>query len=163
MRKFWVAAFVTALMSAALTGVGKGQESPAPANPPNEAAAGGGGGNIQNRFENLSKQLNLTDEQKAKIRPLLKRETERVRDVRQNSSLTQGQARRRIALIRKETNQHIAQILTPEQNKQWQEMREERRAANQGGQGRPGGPGGRQGPASPDDAPPNPPPSNPQP
>lgn len=119
---------------------------------------------MQKRLENLSKQLNLTDEQKDKIGPLLRREGERIRDVRQNNSLTQGQAKRRIALIHRETNQHIAQVLTPEQNKQWQQMREERRAAHQGGQGRSGGPGGKQGSAEPDEPPanpPNPPPAQP--
>ena len=166
MRKLWIAALMTGLIWMAMIGVAAAQESPTPESAPNEGSPGGpaGGGAIQKRLENLSKQLNLTDEQKDKIGPLLRREGERIRDVRQNNSLTQGQAKRRIALIHRETNQHIAQVLTPEQNKQWQQMREERRAAHQGGQGRSGGPGGKQGSAEPDEPPanpPNPPPAQP--
>jgi len=138
------------------------QEPAAPSNPPNERTPGnrGGGGNVESRLENLSTQLNLTNEQKEKIRPILKHEVERIREVRDNTSLSKAEARRRMAVVRKKTRKHIAQLLTPEQKKQWQEDRQERRGgggpgSGQRGSGGPGGPGGPDTPPAPQN-PPNP-------
>jgi Spy/CpxP family protein refolding chaperone len=134
------------------------QEPTSPPNPPNEGGSGkpGHGANIENRLENLSKQLNLTDEQKEKIRPLLTHEVERIREIRENPSLTQAEARRRMVIARRNTREHIAQILTPEQKKQWQELPEEHRGGGpQGEKGGPGSSGGPEAPASPQN-PPNP-------
>ena len=156
MRKIWITVLAFGLMSMAtlaFAGVGAQQESPTPSNPPNEGAGPGGkagrGGNVENRMERLSRQLNLTDEQKEKIRPLLKHEAERIKEVRGNTSLTQGEARRRIAMIRRNTNQHIAEFLTPDQKKQLQEMREERRGGGgqEGGERAPSGAGAPDSPA----------------
>jgi Spy/CpxP family protein refolding chaperone len=145
----------------AFAGVLSPQEPTAPSDAPNEGGSPNGrpgrGGNVENRLENLSKQLNLTNEQKEKIRPLLKHEMERIREIRNNTSLTQAEARRRMQTVRKNTNQHIAEILTPEQKKQWRQMRPERRGGgeSEGGQGGPGSSGGSNAPA-PRQNPPNP-------
>lgn len=158
MRKILTAisgACLTTLATLALAGP-LSQQPPAPANPPDEGAAPNGrpgrGGNIENRLEMMSKQLNLTDEQRENIRPLLKHEVERIKEVRSNTELTQDQARRRIQMIRKNTRQKVAEILTPEQRKQWQEMRQEHRGGPDGGQKQPGGgddPGRPAGPPNP--------------
>jgi Spy/CpxP family protein refolding chaperone len=144
MQKIWIGALAAGLMSAATLGFAgllPAQESAAPANPPEQRSPGQrAGGNVENRLENLSKRLNLTDEQKEKIRPILKREMERIQEVRDNSSLTQGQARQRIAAIRKNTRQHIAEVLTPEQKKLWQQTQQERRGVGPGGPEPPVGP-----------------------
>ena len=131
------------------------QDPPAAAGAPDEGAAPSGKagheGGMQSRMESLSKQLNLTDDQKAKVRPIVKREMERIKEVRNNSSLTQGEARRRIRRIRQNSNQQIAEFLTPDQKKQLEEMREERRAAggSQRGQHGPNGAAGPETPAGP--------------
>jgi Spy/CpxP family protein refolding chaperone len=151
MRKFWTKGLAACLLSMATlawAGVGAAQEPAAPPGPPGEETAPharpGRGGNIENRLENLSKQLNLTDEQKAKIHPLLQREVERVRDVRNNTSLSKRETHKRISTIRRNTNKRIGDILTPEQRKQWKENQEERR-----GESRQRGPGGGAGPEAP--------------
>jgi Spy/CpxP family protein refolding chaperone len=129
----------------AVAGVWAQQESPTPTNPPDEGAPpsssgrAGRGGNVENRLEMMSKQLNLTDAQKEKIRPLLKHEMERMREIRNNTSLSQAEARQRMATVRRNTREHIAEVLTPEQKKQWREMQQERRGGGpEGGQGGPG-------------------------
>jgi Spy/CpxP family protein refolding chaperone len=102
----------------------------------------------EKRLERMSEQLNLTEEQKGKILPLLQSEQEHLKAVRSNASLTQGEARRRMQRIRRNTNQQISQILTPEQRQQW---RQDRPAA--GGR-RGGGPGGApQAPSNPPNQP----------
>jgi Spy/CpxP family protein refolding chaperone len=130
------------------------QEPSAPSNPPQDQAPApngnpGRGGMVENRLQKLSQQLNLTDDQREKIRPLLEHESERIKEVRGNSSLSQGEAQRRIKSIRRDTNQRIGAFLTPEQIAQWKEDRQQHRG---GGQGAEHGPSG--GPAP--DAPPAP-------
>jgi protein CpxP len=92
------------------------------------------GNAVEVRLERLSQQLNLTNEQKAKIRPVLRHETERIVQVRSNTSLSQGETQRRIRLIRGDTHQRIGQFLTAEQKKQWQETSQAQRSAPRGGE-----------------------------
>lgn len=138
MKRGW-AVFLTAGLLAVASAVSAStlysQENPTTSAPPPQESAHAGkpgqGGSVGKRLEKLSEELNLNDEQRAKIRPLLKHETERIQEVRSNSSLSQGEAHRRIQLIRRDTNQHIAEFLTPDQKKQWQNDRQERRASAQ--------------------------------
>ena len=141
MRKIWTMALATCLIglatAAMLNAQPQDQEPPASANPPDQAAPPNGrpgrGGNIESRLELMSKQLNLTDEQREKIRPILKHEVELIRAVRGNNNLTQREARRRIQTIRRNSRQKVAEVLTPEQRKQWEEIRQEH-AGGGGGQ-----------------------------
>jgi Spy/CpxP family protein refolding chaperone len=135
MRRSLTSVFAIALLgTTALTpaGIVAAQEPSAPPHPPQEGTAPTGkpahGGAVEMRMEKLSQQINLTDEQKTKIRPLLRHETERIREVRSNTSLSQGETQRRIKLIRGDTNQRMGEFLTPEQKKQWQETRQAQRA-----------------------------------
>ena len=160
MGKIWTMALVVWLSMATLVFAGAlaPQEPTNPSNAPNPGGSPNGrpgrGGNVENRLGNLSKQLNLTHEQREKIRPLLNHEVERIREIRSNTSLTQAEARRRMETARRNTNEHIAEILTPEQKKQWQETRQERRGGGpEGGQG---GPGSGPNPPPPAQTPPNP-------
>jgi Spy/CpxP family protein refolding chaperone len=105
---------------------------------------------LENRMENLTKQFELTDSQKQKIRPVLKHEFEKIKEARDNPNLTQGQVRRRTMQIRRNTRERIDEILTPEQKTKWQEARQEQHV--QGGQGKAATPGGPDNPP----APPNP-------
>jgi Spy/CpxP family protein refolding chaperone len=160
MRKYWatfVAIGFLGVATLAWAGILTAQEPAARSTPPEEETTPNGkqgrGGTVDKRLENLSKQLNLTNEQKAKIAPLLKHEVERIKEVRSNSSLSQGEAQRRIRSIRRDTNQRISEFLTPEQKTQWQESRQAQRGSGPGRQH------GSQGSGAPD-APPAPPRSN---
>jgi Spy/CpxP family protein refolding chaperone len=104
------------------------QEGTAPASKPAHGDA------AEMRLERLSQQLNLTNEQKTKIRPVLRHEIERIMEVRSNTSLSQGETQRRIKLIHGDTHQRIAEFLTLEQKKQWQESSQAQRGAPPGGE-----------------------------
>ena len=138
-RNSWAWIFAVGLMSAAAlawAGTLAAQEPSAPPHPSQEGAAPTGkpahGDAAEMRLERLSQQLNLTDEQKVKIRPVLRHEIERIVQVRSNTSLSQGEAQRRIKLIHRDTHQRISECLTPEQKKQWQESRQAQRGGPQG-------------------------------
>jgi Spy/CpxP family protein refolding chaperone len=72
----------------------------------------------------MSQTLNLTDDQVARIRPILQIRNKRLKDLRANSSLPQGYARTKATAIRKSARQQIDQILTPEQKEMRKAMRQ---------------------------------------
>lgn len=86
---------------------------------------------VEKRMEHLTKELNLTKEQQEKIRPIIEKEMKDIRDVRQNTSLTQEQKMEKVKEIHQGTQAEVNKILTPEQQKKYAEMQEkaaERRA-----------------------------------
>jgi Spy/CpxP family protein refolding chaperone len=80
-------------------------------------------GRVERELQRMGERLNLTDQQKAKIRPILQQRNKQLEDLRANSSLPQGEARAKATAIRKSARQQIDQILTPEQREKQKAMR----------------------------------------
>ncbi len=76
--------------------------------------------------------LNLTDDQKAKMKDLRQQTQQQVQAVRNDSSLTPEQSAAKIREIRRNNMKRMHSILTPEQRKQMQQMRRERRQDRDG-------------------------------
>jgi periplasmic protein CpxP/Spy len=91
----------------------------APGKGPNMAQRGAG----HDPLAAMSKNLNLTDEQKSKLQPLFEDQRKQVQSVMQDSSLTQEQKRAKVEEIRKATHQQVMSVLTPEQQNQMKQMR----------------------------------------
>ena len=70
--------------------------------------------------------LNLTPEQKTKLQPIFQSSFQQVQAVRNDSSLTAEQKQAKISEIRQNTKSQVTGILTPEQQQQWQQMRQKR-------------------------------------
>ena len=106
----------------------------------NRQAAGeaGRGEGAPGRLQQLAAQLNLTDDQKAKITPILQDEFQQIQQVRVDTSLTRRERFAKMGEIRQNANKQIRPILTPDQQKKLDEMREEARERF-GGRGRRGG------------------------
>jgi Spy/CpxP family protein refolding chaperone len=85
----------------------------------------------------MSKSLDLTDDQVAKIRPILQERNKQLDDLRAKSSLPQGEARSKATAIRKSARQQIDQILTPEQREKQKAMRRGIRSKSSGQAGQP--------------------------
>jgi Spy/CpxP family protein refolding chaperone len=125
---------MTACVLSGLLGIGQnvfaGQEvSKAP---PTAEQAPPARGRVERQLQRMSQSLNLTDDQKARIRPILQERNKQLADLRAKSSLPQGEARAKAREIRKSARQQIDQILTPEQ-------REKQRAMRRGTRQRPSG------------------------
>ncbi len=88
---------------------------------------GAGGGN---GFAMLSSRLNLTEDQKAKIQPLMAAQQQQVQAVKQDTTLTPEQKQAKIKELRKSTHQQVMSILTPEQQQQMKNMRDMRQRRN---------------------------------
>ena len=82
-------------------------------------------------LEPVSKDLNLTDDQKAKLQEVFKAQREAMKD------LSPEERREKMKESREAMNAKIKAILTAEQYAKWEKIRDERR---------PGGPGNENGP-----------------
>ena len=75
------------------------------------------------KFEQLSKQLNLTPSQKLQLIPILKAEAPKLEAIKANTSLTRLQKMEQLKAVHNETAPQVKAILTPEQYQNLQEIR----------------------------------------
>jgi len=106
----------TLLLFAALAFAQNPQGTPPPS-PPSTAE----------RLENLAQQLNLTDAQKEKIKPILEDEAKQIQGLRDDTLLTREQRFSKFKEIRENTQSQIRPLLTEEQQKKLDEIRKQSR------------------------------------
>jgi periplasmic protein CpxP/Spy len=87
----------------------------------------------RSQIQNMVDKLNVTAEQKAKLDPILEVDARQVRALRDDSALSAEDRQKKTAAIRAETDQKIKPILTAEQWKKLEQLREERKAQGKGG------------------------------
>lgn len=75
------------------------------------------------RWEALARWLNLTDEQKAKIKNIWQNAREQAQKIRGDTSLKPEEKRARLRELRRNTRQEIGSVLTPEQRTKWYRLR----------------------------------------
>jgi len=134
-RRFAVLAFVCAVLllfgqAAAAQQAGEGK-----------AKRGRAGGPLGGR---IAQELNLTEDQKARLNTLFDQHREQMGALRQDTSLTQEQRREKMRELRESMHTQMTGILTPEQQEKFRELRQQRgkRAGARGhGPGRGRGPG----------------------
>ena len=95
----------------------------APADKPEQKRERGPGGRGPN-LEQLAQDLNLTDDQKTKLGPILKEQMKKMQELRKDESLSQDQRREKGRTLREESQKEIEAVLTPEQAKKFAEMRQ---------------------------------------
>ena len=102
----------------------------------------------------MAQQLNLTDDQKAKVKTILDGQMQKMRELRDDTSLSPEDRRPKMQAIREETTAQMKAVLTPDQFEKWQKtMQRNRRPGGPGGPPPGGGqPGGTNAPAAPPQA-----------
>lgn len=86
--------------------------------------AGGRREAIKGRLEMLAKQLDLTDAQKEKLKPILKDQAEQLKALRADTNMSRDDKMAKLKEIRESLNAQLKTILTPEQMEKWQKLRE---------------------------------------
>jgi periplasmic protein CpxP/Spy len=121
MTRVWQFVLGTALATGSTIALGQGPGTPPP--PPANAA--------QHRsFEaltelrNLTQQLNLTPEQREKLRPIILDEGEQLHEVRINEQMRLEQKRAKNIEIREAFAPKILPLLTPEQQEKFKKLQE---------------------------------------
>ena len=79
------------------------------------------------QLERLSKALNLTDDQKQQIRPILQDRQEKIQSVRSDASLSREDRMNKMRSTFEETNSKIRAILNDEQKPKFDQMQQRRR------------------------------------
>jgi periplasmic protein CpxP/Spy len=92
---------------------------------------------VTERLESMSKALNLTPEQKEKIRPLLEEQDKQMSELRSNTSLTPEQKRDKGMAMHKEIHDKIVAILTPEQKEKLKQRMDQMRQQHEAHQNEP--------------------------
>ncbi len=83
---------------------------------------GGKNGRAEVELAELSTNLNLTDEQKAKIKPLLEDEHTKIHAVREAKTGSADDQKAKTRVIREDANAQIRAVLTPEQQTKFDGM-----------------------------------------
>jgi periplasmic protein CpxP/Spy len=89
-------------------------------------------GQHASRLEWLSKELNLTDEQKTKLKPILEDEGKQMHALRDDTSLTQDQKHEKMKQLHETTDSKINDILTPDQQKKFADLKAQQKAHHEG-------------------------------
>ena len=85
-------------------------------------------------LEHMSTELNLTDDQKAKIKPILEDQAKQMQDLRQNTSASEQDRRAKMKQIHESTMSQLRPILTSDQQKKLEEMMSRRGEHGEGHQ-----------------------------
>jgi periplasmic protein CpxP/Spy len=118
-------ALVFSLTTTAQTSVGASKQQAAPDQNQKGSAGNVHRDRVGERLEWLSQHLNLTDNQKKQLEPILADEFKQMRAVGEDASLTQDQKRERMKQIHEASRPQVQAILTPEQQQKFAEMKGE--------------------------------------
>jgi Spy/CpxP family protein refolding chaperone len=77
----------------------------------------------QREAEHLSKRLNLSPDQTAKLEPIFANRDQQMETIRSNGQLTQQDAHMQMRALMKTTNDQLSSVLTPDQMQQMRQMR----------------------------------------
>ena len=126
----WSILTILILLAAGLTFAQPSQESQAPT--PNKHAGMQRGESADQHLQMLSEKLNLTDDQKTKLKPMLQDQMQQMKAVREDSSLSEEQKRAKMKSIHESLHEQINAVLTPEQQAKFKQMRQEQMQKHKG-------------------------------
>ena len=84
-----------------------------------------GGTSPEAHVQMLSEKLNLTEDQKAKLKPIFQDQAQQLKAVRDDTSLTPEQKAAKKKVIHETTHDQINAVLTPEQQEKFKAMKQE--------------------------------------
>ncbi len=93
----------------------------------------------QERLDAMAKELNLTDAQKDKIKPILENEQKQMQDLRADQSMSREDRMAKMREIRTKSSDDIKAVLNDEQKKKFEEMNQRRGPGGPRPQGPPPG------------------------
>jgi Spy/CpxP family protein refolding chaperone len=102
-----------------------GQAAPPQSTPPQSHEAAGATGSPDAHLQMLSEKLNLTEDQKAKLKPILQDQAQQLRELRDDSSLSPDQKSAKKKVIHETAHDQINSVLTPAQQEKFNQMKQE--------------------------------------
>jgi Spy/CpxP family protein refolding chaperone len=89
-------------------------------NSPAPAAAGDRIVAMRERMQETARELSLTDEQKENLQTIIRGQAEKLRELRQDTSLSQPEKAEKFKAIREDIIAEVKKVLSPEQFEKWQ-------------------------------------------
>ena len=86
---------------------------------PAQPASGDRAAGLRERMQDTAKELNLTDEQKEKLQTIIRAQAGKLRELRQDTSLSAEDKKEKLRTIREEITAEVKKVLTPEQFEKW--------------------------------------------
>jgi periplasmic protein CpxP/Spy len=80
-----------------------------------------------NRMAHMAKKLNLTQDQQTQLKPIFQSQHQQVKTIKNDTSLTKEQKKEKFQALRQDTMAKVNNILTPQQQQEWQQMRAQHR------------------------------------
>ena len=80
---------------------------------------------VQEKLQQISGELNLSDDQKQQLKPILQNEFQQLKAVKDDTSLSDDQKRSKVGEIRGNAKSQMSTILTPDQQKKLDTMKEQ--------------------------------------
>ena len=132
MRKVIFTALTLALLSFVPAALQAQDTAPAPSDQQAQKQPPSPEQRVDRMLDRMTQNLNLSDDQRAKIRPILLDQAQQMRALRDDTSLSPQDRRAKVRAIRHATRQKVDQILTAEQQakrrENWQKARGRRNA-----------------------------------
>ena len=75
------------------------------------------------RMKNIANELQLTDDQKAKLKPIFQDEAQKLKALRQDTNLSKQDKKAKLKTIHEDANAKVKPILTAEQLEKWNKLR----------------------------------------
>jgi len=127
-RKFSIALLPLAF-AAGLMAVGQMSHALQTAPAPQEHGAMGGStmGSMtpENRLKMLTEKLNLTEDQQAKLKPILEDQSKQMKALHEDTSLAPADKQAKMKELHESSIEKMNAILTPDQQTKWKQMRQE--------------------------------------
>jgi Spy/CpxP family protein refolding chaperone len=133
-----VTAFLVALLSLGVAAFGQDDQNAPPPPPrsdqpsgqPSESGMGRQMGHrqmpsVDDQIKHLSKKLSLSDDQQAKIKPILEDQRKQMETIHSDSSLSREDRFSKMQELRKSSDDQIKSVLNPDQQKNFEKMRDE--------------------------------------
>jgi len=79
----------------------------------------------ENRLKMLTEKLNLTEDQQAKLKPILEDQSKQMKAIHDDSSLAPADRQAKMKEIHESSIEKMNAILTPDQQAKWKQMRQE--------------------------------------
>jgi len=90
--------------------------------PPASTPPGAPGGRARLNPEQVAKDLGLSEDQKAKFKEAMQGQMQKIKELRQDTTLSQEDRRAKMKELRNANNAKLKEILTPEQYDKWQKL-----------------------------------------
>jgi Spy/CpxP family protein refolding chaperone len=76
-------------------------------------------------MKKMAEKLNLSQQQQDQLKPIFEKQHEQMRAIWQDNSLSKDQKKEKMQALRQDFQTQINGVLTPDQQQQWQQMREQ--------------------------------------